>query len=137
MAILRACALAMIIGTLCGAFFTHIYHNNKAQALADVQRKAWESNNESIRASSDHWQAELNAANSREPDVITRRVYVKAPVQTAKCDAVDAGKSAVEYRIDGATIRDIERIAARAEQQYRECSHRLRAWQDGYNTESN
>ena len=130
-------ALYIIIGTLCGAFFTHSYHNNKAQALADAQRKAWEQNNESIRASSDYWQAELNAANSREPIVTERIVRVRVAVPTAECNAMDAGKSAVKYRVNGRSIRDLERVTARAEQQYRECSHRLRAWQDGYNTESN
>lgn len=123
-------ALYVIIGTLCGAFFTHNYHNNKAQALAGAQRKAWEQNNESIRASSDYWQAELNAANSREPIVTERIVYLKNPMPATECNAMDAGKSAVKYRIDGATVSRVEAVTFRAEQQYRECSHRLRAWQE-------
>lgn len=123
-------ALYVIIGTLCGAFFTHNYHANKAQSLADAQRKAWDANNESIKISSATWQERLDLANAVEPVVVERRVYVKAPLPATKCNAVDDGGSTLTYRIDGATVRELEQLTARAEQQYRECSYRLRAWQE-------
>lgn len=127
---MRAPILYIIIGTLSGAFFTHNYHANKAQSLADAQRKAWDANNESIKISSATWQERLDRANTVEPVVVERRVYVKAPLPATKCNAVDDGGSTLTYRIDGSTVRELEQLTARAEQQYRECSYRLRAWQE-------
>lgn len=125
-------ALYIIIGTLSGAFFTHQWHSVKASNLAEQQRLAWEANNESIKASSKHWQEKLDNANSREPVTVERRVYVNAPVQESCGDTVDGAGTTARYEFDNASVRRLESITARAEQQYRECSYRLKAWQDSF-----
>lgn len=124
--------LYMIIGTLCGAFFTHQWHSVKARLLVEQQRLAWEANNESIKASSKHWQEELDNASSREPVTVERRVYVNAPVQESCSDTVDGAGTTARYKFDNASVRRLESITARAEQQYRECSYRLKAWQEAF-----
>ena len=130
MAVSKA-ALYLIIGALTGSFFAHQYHIAQASKLVEQQRKAWEANNESIKASSDHWQGKLEAANDIKPVTVERVVYLSVPMPAAKCDGVDDGRAAVTYRINGTTVQDIERRTAGAEQQYRECSFRLRAYQNG------
>lgn len=129
---MRHTALSLIIGALMGAFFTHQHYVKKELNAQIKQQQAWEANNESIKAASDYWQTQLDNANNREPITVERRVYVNAPVRSTCGDQVHDGRSAVRYELDRATIQHLESVAASAEQQYRECSHRLKAWQDKF-----
>ncbi len=125
--------VALVVGALAGWSVTDGYHERKADKLLTQQIKAEEKRNAEIAGLSTYWQKLLDDANSVEPVTVTERVYVRVKecaVQTAAVDGVADGASTGRAELDEATIRGVERVARQAEQQYRECSHRLRSLQE-------
>ena len=124
--------VALLVGALAGWSVTDGYHERKADKLLTQQIKAEEKRNEKIGELATFWQAKLDLANSAEPMVV-ERVHVRVKecaVSAAAVDGVADGAGAGRAELDEAIIRGVERVARQAEQQYRECSHRLRSLQE-------
>ena len=128
-----AIVLAFLVGGVAGYHFTSNHYIDKAEQL-DLERAAAEGVRDAkTRQESHDMRAALEAANNTEPAIVERRVYVKpSAVRSAECNTVDDGSATAELEIDRATIRRLERLTANAERQYRECSHRLVAWQNSF-----
>lgn len=124
-------ALAMAAGALISWSVTDGYYQRKIERTEAAQLKAEEKRNEKIGELATHWQALLDDANSVEPTVITERVLVRAScVQTASADAVADGAATARTELAEGVVRNLERLAQQKEQQYRECSYRLRSLQE-------
>lgn len=125
---------ALLFGLLAGWHFTGEHYRGKIERTEAAQQKAEEKRNEKIGELATFWQAKLDTANSVDPVVIERvRVRVKeCAVQAAGSDAVDDGAATARAELDAGVIQNLERLAQRKEQQYRECSHRLRSLQEAF-----
>ncbi len=125
-------ALAMAAGALISWSVTDWYYQRKIERTEAAQLKAEENRNEKIGELATHWQALLDDANSAEP-VVVERVLVRVKecsVSAAAVDGVADGAGAARAEIDAGVVQGLERVARQAEQQYRECSHRLRSLQE-------
>lgn len=128
---MRLFAVGVLLGLVSGWWFTADHYRSKIERTELAQQKAEIKRNEDISKLATHWQSELDAANDREPDVITERVFVKARcVPATGSDTVDDGAATTRAELAERTVRNLRALAKEKEQQYRECSHRLRAWQD-------
>lgn len=126
---------ALLFGLLAGWHFTGEHYRGKIERTEAAQQKAEEKRNEKIGELATFWQKLLDDANSVEPVTVAERVFVRTKecaVQDAGSDAVDDGAATVRAELDEAIIRGVERVARQAEQQYRECSHRLRSLQEAF-----
>ncbi len=129
---MKSLVLGLVLGLAGGGILTGDYYRGKIERVEAAQIKAEEKRNAEIAGLSTYWQKLLDDAGDIEPVVIERvRVRVKeCSVSAVAVDGVADGAAAARAEIDAGVVQGLERVAKQAEQQYRECSHRLRSLQE-------
>lgn len=130
---MKRLVLGLVLGLAGGGILTGDYYRGKIERVEAAQLKAEVKRNDEIAGLATYWQKLLDDANSVEPAVITERVFVRVKascVQATNTDGLADGAATDRALLDEAVVRGLERVAAQAEQQYRECSHRLRSLQE-------
>lgn len=132
---MKSLVLGLVLGLAGGGILTGDYYRGKIERVEAAQLKAEVKRNDEIAGLATYWQKLLDDANSVEPAVITERVFVRVKascVQATNTDGLADGAATDRVEIAESTVRSVKRVVAQAEQQYRECSHRLRSVQDAF-----
>lgn len=125
--------LALIIVAVIAYYKLQIASIEAAQYQRDIiQQAQFKKTVEHVTEVSNDYYKQLQASLVREPDRITERVYVnaKCPVRTDTASSLDDGRDATRVELESRTVRSIEQVADKYEQLYKQCSYRLRAWQE-------
>ena len=119
--------LCAVIGAVVGWINAADHYEARARKLAEDTEKA-----ENIRADKskeqvdelyEKWRDALNV----EPVTVVERLYVKAkcPVQADTSAGVDHGANDNRVELAERTVRSIERVAIKHEQNYKKCAAQL------------
>ena len=120
--------LCAVIGATVGWMNAADHYEDKALELVEATAKA-----EQIRADKSKEQVDelyekwRDAIVIPEPVTVVERLYVKAkcPVQTDTSARVDHGADDARVELAERTVRSIERVAIKHEQNYKKCAAQL------------
>lgn len=120
--------LCAVIGATVGWMNAADHYEAKARKLAEATAKA-----EQLRADKSKEQVDelyekwRDAIVIPEPVTVVERVYVKAkcPVQTDASAGLDHGANDNRVELAERTVRGIERVAIKHEQNYKKCAAQL------------
>lgn len=126
---MKAAAIALLAGLAIGWQVTAGWYQDKIRAQAQQQEVAQLEQALAYSKTAELWRSELDAANSR-PDPEPQRVFIRTEVPASGCAGVDDGADTGRAELAAATVGRLERVIADKEAQYRQCSYRLKAWQE-------
>lgn len=139
---MKTIALALAFGFIGGAALSYSqtaqHYEKKAQALSMATAKA-----EKIRADKSKEQVDelyekwRDAIVIPEPVTVVERVHIRAkcPVQTDTSAGVDHGANGNRVELEERTVRSVERVAIKHEQNYKKCAAQLAGAQALLSTE--
>ena len=129
---MKTMIISFSIGAVMGAGLAYTntadHYEDKARALRDATAKA-----EQLRADKSKEQVDelyekwRDAIVIPEPVTVVERLYVKAkcPVQTDTGAKLDHGADDARVELAERTVRSIERVAIKHEQNYKKCAAQL------------
>ena len=131
MVVKRLLLAVSFIGLLAGWFTTILYQDEKLEEYVRSVEKAEQARAEKYQIEVDELYEKYQNALNVEPAVVDRVVYVKGncPVQTDTSAGVDHGADDNRVELAERTVRSIERVAIKHEQNYKQCAAQLRAAQ--------
>ena len=123
--------LALAFGFIGGAALSYSqtakHYEAKAQVLVKAIEKAEQLRAEKSKEQVDELYEKWRDALNVEPATVVERVFVKAkcPVQTSAGTELDHGADAARVELAERTVRGIERVAIKHEQNYKKCAAQL------------
>ncbi len=119
--------LCAAIGAAIGWMSASDHYEAKARKLAETTAKAEQVRAEKSKEQVDELYEKWRDALNVEPVTVVERVFVKAkcPVQADTSAGVDNGANDTRVELAERTVRSIERVAIKHEQNYKKCAAQL------------
>ena len=114
------------------------HYEEKARALREATAQAEQIRADKSKEITDElYEKWRDAIATPEPVTVVERLYVKAkcPVQTDTSAGVDHGANDARVELTERTVRSIERVAVKHEQNYKKCAAQLAGAQALLSTE--
>lgn len=127
--------LALAFGFIGGAALSYSqtakHYEAKARELVESAAMAEQIRADKSKEQVDELYEKYQNALNVEPVTVDRVVYVKGkcPVQADTSTGLDHGADAFRFEINPGTVRSVERVAIKHEQNYKQCAAQLRAAQ--------
>lgn len=129
---MKSIALALAFGLIGGAALSYSqtakHYEAKARALRDATAQAEQLRAEKSKEQVDElYEKWRDAIVIPEPVTVVERLYVKAkcPVQADTSAGLDHGADDARVELAERTVRGIERVAIKHEQNYKKCAAQL------------
>lgn len=122
-----------LVSVLLGWYFTSQHYQLEIAETYITKLEAQKSQSSELSKIELKWKGKLDEATNNPVIVTTeRRVFVKAdcPVREANPSLVADGGATSGIELDRTLVQNLERLTEEKEQQYRECSFRLRGVQE-------
>ena len=120
--------LCAAIGAAVGWMKAADHYEAEARKLLEDTEKAEQARADKSKEQVDElYEKWRDAIVTPEPVTVVERVYVKAkcPVQTDASAGVDHGANDARVELEERTVRSIERVAIKHEQNYKKCAAQL------------
>ena len=138
---MKVIALAVVFGFIGGAIISYNqtanHYEAKAQELVKATEKAEQLRADKSKGQVDELYEKWRDALNVEPVTVVERVLVRAkcPVQADTGAGVDHGADDARVELAERTVRSVERVAIKHEQNYKKCAAQLAGAQALLSTE--